>query len=72
MHSHPPMLVVSLETARVRFTYPDGKTLIQDLRPGASFWIDGVEHARELLAGEVNIVAVEVKSAKAAQSAKAK
>jgi quercetin dioxygenase-like cupin family protein len=72
MHSHPPMLVVSLETARVRFTSPDGKSQIQDLRPGTLLWIDGVEHAWELLAGQVNIVAVEVKSAKAAKLARAR
>jgi predicted NUDIX family NTP pyrophosphohydrolase len=72
MHSHPPLLLVSLGTARVRFTYPDGKTQILDLRPGAVFWIDGVEHAWELLAGEVNVVAVEVKAAKAAKAAKTK
>ena len=72
MHSHPPMLAVSLDTARVRFTYPDGKTQIQDLRPGTLFWVDGVEHAWELLAGQVNIVTVEVKSAKAATTAKAR
>ena len=72
MHSHPPLLVVSLGTARVRFTYPDGKKQIFDLRPGTVFWIDGVEHAWELLAGEVNVVGVEVKSAKAAKAAKAK
>ena len=70
MHSHPPMLAVSLDTARVRFTYPDGKKQIQDLRPGTLFWIDGVDHAWELLAGQVNIVAVEVKSAAAAKAAK--
>jgi len=72
MHSHPPLLLVSLGTARVRFTYPDAKTQILDLRPGTVFWIDGVEHAWELLAGEVNVVGVEVKSAKAAKAAKAK
>ena len=72
MHSHPPLLLVSLGTARVRVTYPDGKTQILDLRPGTVFWIDGVEHSWEILAGEVNVVAVEVKSAKAAKAAKAK
>lgn len=72
MHSHPPLLVVSLGTARVRFTYPDGKKEIRDLRPGTVLWIDGVEHSWELLAGEINVVAVEVKSAKAAKAAKAK
>jgi len=72
MHSHPPLLLVSLGTARVRFTLPDGKKQIFDLRPGTVFWTDGVEHAWELLAGEVNVVAVEVKAAKAAKAAKAK
>ncbi len=72
MHSHPPMLLVSLGTARVRFTLPDAKTQILDLRPGTIFWIDGAEHAWELLAGEVNVIAVEVKSAKAAKMAKPK
>ena len=72
MHSHPPLLLVSLGTARVRITYPDAKTQNLDLRPGTVFWIDGVEHSWELLAGEVNVVAVEVKSAKAAKAAKAK
>jgi hypothetical protein len=64
MHSHPPLLVVSLGTARVRMTLPDGKKQILDLRPGTVFWVDGVEHSWELLAGEVNVVAVEVKAAK--------
>jgi hypothetical protein len=71
MHSHPPLLVVSLGTARVRFTLPDGKQQILDLRPGTVLWIDGIEHAWELLAGEVNVIAVEVKAAKAAKAAKA-
>ena len=71
MHSHPPMLLVSLGTARVRFTYPDGKKQILDLRPGTVFWVNGVEHAWELLAGEANVVAVEVKAARAAKAAKA-
>lgn len=72
MHSHPPLLLVSLGTGRVRFTYPDGKKELFDLRPGSLFWIDGIEHSWELLSGEVNVVAVEVKAAKAAKAAKAK
>jgi hypothetical protein len=73
MHSHPPLLVVSLGTGRVRFTAPDGKKQIFDLRPGTLLWIDGVEHSWELLAGEVNVMAVEVKAARAAaKAAKAK
>ena len=68
MHSHPPLLLVSLGTGRARFTYPDGKKQIFDLRPGAVMWIPGLEHSWEVLAGEVNVVAVEVKAAKAAKA----
>ena len=68
MHSHPPLVLVSLGTARVRFTLPpDGKKQIFDLRPGTVMWVPGAEHAWEVLAGEVNVVAVEVKAAKAAK-----
>ena len=72
MHSHPPFLVVSLGTARLKLTSPDAKTQILELRPGTVYWIDGAEHSWELLAGEVNVVGVEVKSAKAAKAGKAR
>jgi hypothetical protein len=71
MHSHPPLLIVSLSTGRVKMTMGDGKTQMLDLRPGTLIWIDGLEHSWELLSGEINVVAVEVKAAKAAK-AKAK
>ncbi len=66
MHSHPATLVISLGTGRVRLTQPDGTQQIFDVNPGQFFWIDGTEHSWELLAGEVNVIAVEVKAAKAA------
>jgi len=69
MHSHPPLVLVSLGTARVRMTAPDGTKSIFDLRPGTVRWVDGAEHSWELPAGEVNVVAVEVKAAKAAKGA---
>lgn len=67
MHSHPPLLIVSIASARVKFTLPDRTTQILDLRPGMVVWLDGVEHAWELLAGEVHVIGVEVKSAQAAK-----
>jgi quercetin dioxygenase-like cupin family protein len=70
MHSHPPFLVLSLGTARMRVTQADGTKQILDLEPGAAIWIDGAEHSWELLAGELNVIGVEVKSAKAATAAK--
>ena len=69
MHSHPPLLIVSLGSARLKVRTPEGQTQILDLRPGTVVWRDkAIEHSWELLAGEVHVVAVEVKAA--AQPAK--
>jgi len=68
MHTHPPLLIVSIGTARVKLTAPDGTKQILDLRPGMVLWLDGVEHSWELLAGEIDLVAVEIKSAQAAKA----
>lgn len=67
MHSHAPMLVINLGSGRQKVTSPDGKTQIVDLNPGAVVWVDDAfDHAWELLAGEVHVLLVEVKSANAA------
>lgn len=64
MHSHQPMLVVNLGTGRQKVTWADGTTQIIDLNPGAVVWQDDAfDHSWELLAGDVNVVLVEVKSA---------
>jgi len=68
MHSHPPLLIVSIGSARIKFTSPEGTKQILDLRPGMVVWLDGVEHSWELLAGEIHVVGVEVKSAQAAKA----
>ncbi|GAA3222036.1 hypothetical protein [Actinocorallia longicatena] len=64
MHSHPPMVVVNLGTGRQKVTWPDGTTQIVDLNPGAVVWQEeSFDHSWELLAGEVDVVLVEIKSA---------
>jgi hypothetical protein len=68
MHSHPPLVVVSVGSARIKLTLPDGTTQRVDLRPGTVLWQVNPEHSWELLAGELHVVAVEVKSAQAAKS----
>jgi len=68
MHSHPPLVMISLGTARVKFTNADGSEQIANFRPGTVVWSDGGVHSWELLAGEVNVIAVEVKSAAEAAS----
>jgi quercetin dioxygenase-like cupin family protein len=67
MHSHPPLLIVSLGTARARLTGADGKSQILTLRPGGVIWVEGgTQHSWELLSGSLNVIAVEVKAAKTA------
>lgn len=68
MHSHPPLLLVSIGSARVKITSPDGTQQILDLHPGMVVWRDSIEHSWELLAGELHVVAVEVKSTQAAKA----
>ena len=64
MHSHQPMLVVNFGSGRQKVTFGDGSTQIVDLNPGAVVWQeDAFDHAWELLAGEVDVILVEVKSA---------
>jgi hypothetical protein len=64
MHSHRPMLVVNLGSGRQKVTSPDGTTQIVDLNPGTVVWRDDAfDHAWELLAGEVHVLLIEVKSA---------
>lgn len=69
MHSHPPLVVVSLDSARLKVTTPDGKASVLDVRPGQVLWFENVEHSWELLSGKLHVVAVEVKAARKTQAA---
>src|SRR5687767_10244293 len=66
MHSHPPFVFVSLGTARLSLTHPDGKNVVLDTYPGQVIWMGNEEHAWELLSGQAHVIAVEVKSAQRA------
>ena len=66
MHSHAPMVLVSIGKARFRMTTPDGKTTIFDLNPGQTMWVPNAQHSWEAIAGGGRVVAIEVKSAEAA------
>ena len=61
MHTHQPLVLVSFSKARLRMTTPDGKSSIFDLNPAQVLWLENVEHSWELLAGQVHLVAIEVK-----------
>lgn len=70
MHSHSPFVFVSLGTARLSLTLPDGKNTLLDTYPGQVMWLANAEHAWEILSGDLHVIAVEVKSAGRAPEAK--
>lgn len=63
MHTHPPMVLVSLGKARLRMKMGDGSTTIFDLNPAQALWLQDVDHSWEMLAGQVHVIAVEIKGA---------
>ncbi len=64
MHTHHPLVAVSLAKARLRMTLPDGKSVIFDVNEAQALWMENVEHSWEVLAGQVHIIAVEPKRPK--------
>jgi quercetin dioxygenase-like cupin family protein len=68
LHSHPPLVLVSLDRGRGKMTTSEG-TGILDVYPGQVLWLGApFEHSWEMVAGTVNIVGVEVKSAGTGQT----
>lgn len=63
LHTHPPMVLVSVGKARFRLAQADGKPAIVDLNPGQVLWVPGTKHSWELIAGELHAIGVEIKSA---------
>jgi quercetin dioxygenase-like cupin family protein len=47
MHSHPAHLVYVINSGKRKFTFPDGKSVVAELKGGESMWFDAVEHAGE-------------------------
>jgi len=70
MHSHPPFVFVSVGTARLNLTLPDGKNVILDTYPGQVMWMEDAVHSWEILSGDAQVIAVEVKSAQRALKTK--
>ncbi len=62
MHSHPANVVYFLSDAKVKFTYPDGKTEVREGKAGAARWNEAVTHAAENVGtAELHLVQVELK-----------
>ncbi|MBV9345515.1 MAG: hypothetical protein JO341_08795 [Gammaproteobacteria bacterium] len=62
MHSHPRGLVYFLSDARIRATYPDGRSEERTVKAGEARWLEPVTHAIENLgASEFHEIHVELK-----------
>lgn len=47
MHSHPDGVIVFLDGGKTKFTYPDGKTEILDMKPGEARYTPHTVHLPE-------------------------
>jgi beta-alanine degradation protein BauB len=45
MHSHPPGILYYLSDAKLKITYPDGKTEVREVKSGTAVWSEAVTHA---------------------------
>ena len=49
MHSHKAYIAYFFGPCKMKFTFPDGKTVVKDIPAGKLVWSDGVTHAAEVL-----------------------
>ncbi|MFQ5966336.1 MAG: hypothetical protein ACE5MI_01850 [Acidimicrobiia bacterium] len=62
MHSHPPRLIVAINSYRIMSTDQSGNVSIVDRRPGEAVWSDAEEHAAQVLAGPIHTIEIEPKN----------
>ena len=71
MHSHPDLVAIFQTDGRVKFTYPGGKTEERDMKAGTTLFTPAVKHLPENLTdGDMEIILVELKTAKRKPAAK--
>ena len=72
MHSHPAGTLYYLSDAKLKITYPDGKTAEREVKAGTVVWSEAVTHAAENVgATELREVQTELKeTAKKSEPAK--
>src|SRR5467141_394484 len=62
MHSHPAGILYYLSDAKLRITYPDGRTEERSVKAGTAVWSEAVTHAVENVgANEFHEVHTELK-----------
>src|SRR6266480_5235343 len=64
MHSHPTGVVYVLSGAKLKFSFPDGRTEERAASTGETIWRDPVTHALENVGDtEAHAVAIDLKTA---------
>ncbi len=62
MHSHPANVVYFISDAKFKFTFPDGKTALREIKAGTALWSGPVAHAVENTGTtEYHLVQIEMK-----------
>jgi hypothetical protein len=62
MHEHPALVVIPLSDAAVKFTYPDGKSEVRQLKANEATWMAAEKHLPENLSDkDNNLFVVELK-----------
>jgi quercetin dioxygenase-like cupin family protein len=62
MHSHPANVVYVITGGKVRFTFPDGKTAVAEIKDGDTLYREAVTHAAENIGTTtVHLIIVELK-----------
>jgi hypothetical protein len=65
MHSHPAGVVYVLSAAKMKFSYPDGRTEERVAAAGETHWRDPTTHAVENVGDtEAHAIAIDLKSKK--------
>jgi len=49
MHTHGSYLAYIFEACKVKFTFPDGKSVVKEIPAGKVIWSDGCTHEVEVL-----------------------
>ena len=63
MHSHPAGVVYVLDGAKLRFSYPDGRTEERSAATGETIWRDPTTHAVENVGDtEAHAIAIDLKT----------
>jgi beta-alanine degradation protein BauB len=47
MHSHPQSVAIVLNDQRIKFSFPNGKSDVVDLKRGQAIWFDALSHSAE-------------------------